>query len=86
MGYQLLVISPDPISFEVRGLEPRPSVKLSMRILRLQREAMLRELRHMGVQVVNWDVAKPFEQVAHATLSRPAAWVHAIQRGIGARP
>lgn len=86
MGYQLLVISPDPISFEARGLEPRPSVELSMRILRLQREAMLRELRHMGVQVVNWDVAKPFEQVAHATLSRPAAWVHAIQRGVGARP
>lgn len=81
-GFQLLVISPDPIAFEVRGLDPRPAVELSMRILRLQREAMLRELRHIGVQVVNWDVAIPFEQTAQAALSRPAAWVHAIQRGI----
>jgi uncharacterized protein (DUF58 family) len=81
-GFQLMVISPDPISFEARGLDSRPAVELSMRILRLQREAMIRELRHMAVQVVNWDVAHPFEQVAQAALSRPAAWMYAIQRGV----
>jgi uncharacterized protein (DUF58 family) len=81
-GFQLMVISPDPISFEARGLDSRPAVELSMRILRLQREAMIRELRHMAVQVVNWNVAHPFEQVAQAALSRPAAWMHAIQRGV----
>ena len=85
-GFQLLVISPDPISFEAHGLDSRPSIQLSMRVLRLQREAMLRELRHMGVQAVNWDVAVPFEQISQAALSRPAAWVHAIQRGVGVRP
>jgi len=78
----IILISPDPISYEARGLDSRPSVQLSMRILRLQREAMIRELRHMAIQVVNWDVAVPFEQTAHAALSRPAAWVHAIQRGV----
>lgn len=81
-GYQLIVISPDPVTFEAGGLNATPSVELSMRILRLQRETMLREMRHMGIQVVNWDTAKPFEQVAHAALSRPAVWMRAIQRGV----
>jgi uncharacterized protein (DUF58 family) len=85
-GFQLLVISPDPVRFEARGLGDRPSVRLAMRILRLQREAMLRGLRHMGIQTVNWDVTQPFEQVAYAALNRPAAWTHAIQRGMGMRP
>lgn len=84
-GYQLIAISPDPVTFESRGLKTSPSVELSMRILRLQRETMLRELRHTGIQVVNWDTAKPFEQVAYAALSRPAVWMRAIRRGAGMR-
>ncbi len=82
LGYQLLVISPDAVTYEARGLQPSPAVNLSMRILRLQRETMLRELRHMGIQVVNWDTTKPFEQVAYAALSRPPVWMHAFQRGM----
>ncbi|MCB0101381.1 MAG: DUF58 domain-containing protein [Anaerolineales bacterium] len=81
-GYQLLVISPDPVSFETRGLPQSRSVELAQRILRLQRETMLRELRHIGIQVVNWDVSIPFEQIAQSTLSRPAAWMHSIRRGV----
>lgn len=79
LGFQLLVISPDAVKFEALGLAPSPAVDLSMRILRLQRETMLREMRHMGIQVVNWDTTKPFEQVAYAALSRPAVWMHAIR-------
>jgi uncharacterized protein (DUF58 family) len=81
-GYQLMVISPDPVSFEARGLGNRPSLKLAVRIARLQREMLLRDMRHVGVQVVNWDVAVPFEQVARAALSRPSSFLHAIQRGV----
>lgn len=84
-GYQLLVISPDPVSFESRGLGDSPSVKLATRIARLQREVLLRELRHTGVQVINWDVARPFEQAVRSALSRPTAFLHAIQRGVGKR-
>ncbi len=84
-GYQLLVISPDPVSFESRGLGDSPSIKLAARIARLQREVLLRELRHVGIHVVNWDVAHPFEQAVRASLSRPTAFLHAIQRGVGKR-
>ena len=85
-GFQLMVISPDAVTFEARRLQPSPAIGLSMRILRLQRETMLRELRHMGIQVVNWDTSTPFEQTAYAALSRPAVWMHAIQRGMKAQP
>jgi uncharacterized protein (DUF58 family) len=80
-GYQLMVISPDPVSFEARGLGARPAVKLAARIARLEREMLLRHLRRAGIQVINWDVALPFEQEARVALSRPPAFMRAIQRG-----
>jgi uncharacterized protein (DUF58 family) len=83
-GYPLMVISPDPVSFEARGLPHTKSLQLAVRIARLQREMLLREVRRIGVQAVNWDTAVPFEQVARSALSRPPAFLHAIQRG-GAR-
>jgi hypothetical protein len=56
-------------------------VKLAARIVRLEREVMLRSLRRLGIQVVNWDVSLPFEQAARASLYRPSAFLRAIQRG-----
>jgi uncharacterized protein (DUF58 family) len=69
-GYQLLVVSPDPVAFEVTGLPPDRSVMLAARIVRIQREIMLRRLRGMGVHVVDWDTSLPFEQVAKRELER----------------
>jgi hypothetical protein len=80
-----MVISPDPVSFEARKLGNRDSVKLAARIARLEREIMLRRLRGLGIQVVNWDTAMPFEQVTRASLSRPLTFLRAMQskRGVG---
>ena len=80
-GYQVMVISPDPVTFEALTLAGRGSLQLAMRIARLEREIMLRKLRGFGIQVVNWNTSMPFEQVARASLSRPAAFLRAIQRG-----
>jgi uncharacterized protein (DUF58 family) len=80
-GYHVMVISPDPVSFEASGLGGRASVKLATRIARLEREIVLRGLRRAGVQVVDWNTANPFEQTARAALSRPPSFLRAIQRG-----
>jgi uncharacterized repeat protein (TIGR01451 family) len=80
-GYPLMVISPDPISFDMRGLDDSPSVRLAARIVRLRREVLLQDLRRAGIQVVNWDVSHPFEQAAQASLSRPMSFLLSIQRG-----
>ena len=80
-GYQVMVISPDPVTFEARGLGDRDSVKLAARIARIEREIVLRRLRHASIQVVNWNTALPFEQAARATMSRPSTFLRAIQQG-----
>ena len=80
-GYQVMVISPDPVTFEARGLGDRDSVKLAARIARIEREIILRRLRHASIQVINWNTALPFEQAARATMSRPSTFLRAIQQG-----
>ena len=80
-GYQIMVISPDPVTFEARGLGDRDSVKLAARIARIEREIVLRRLRHASIQVINWNTALPFEQAARATMSRPSTFLRAIQQG-----
>ncbi|MBI5354530.1 MAG: DUF58 domain-containing protein [Chloroflexi bacterium] len=84
-GYQVMVISPDPVSFEASRLEDRKSLKLSARIARLEREIMLRRLRGFGIQVVNWNTSTPFEQAARTSLSRPVTFLRAMQSGRGGR-
>src|SRR5262249_49002601 len=67
-GYQLLVISPDPIAFEQQALGTDRSVELGARVARLERTVLLQNLRRAGIVVVDWDVAQPFHHVAAATL------------------
>jgi len=40
------------------------------RFARLEREVLLNQLRHAGVQVMDWPVDTPFQQAAHVALSR----------------
>lgn len=76
-GYRVMVVSPDPVAFEGSGLPPRPEVKLAARIIRMERDLLIRRLRGAGLQVVNWDVGKPLDQVLRRALRQ--------QSGIGGR-
>jgi uncharacterized protein (DUF58 family) len=80
-GYPLMVISPNPVRFESRFLPPSAEARYAARILRLQRHVTLQRLRHAGIQVVDWDVEQPFEQVVAGALSRPPAFLRAIGAG-----
>lgn len=77
-GYQLLVVSPDPVSFEARMLGAQPDVELAMRIARLERALLLRKLRRAGIQVVDWQVDRPLDRVVHAALGRTPQWFRAV--------
>jgi uncharacterized protein (DUF58 family) len=70
-GYQLLVISPDPISFEQRGLREQSEAEAAARIAGLERALLLQRCRRTGVIVVDWPTDVPFQQVAETALSRP---------------
>jgi uncharacterized protein (DUF58 family) len=69
-GYQFLVISPDPITFEQQGMPQVETVTLAASIARLERELILTKLRQAGLQIVDWPVDKSFTEVAHTALRR----------------
>jgi uncharacterized repeat protein (TIGR01451 family) len=80
-GYQLIVVCPDPVSFEMSFLHGSRSIDLAARIIRMEREILLQRVQRAGIQVVNWDTSKPFENVVQAALARPPAWLRAIRSG-----
>ncbi|MBN1219771.1 MAG: DUF58 domain-containing protein [Anaerolineae bacterium] len=69
-GYQLLVVSPDPVTFEHKTMGQARETMLAMRIARLERALLLNQLRHVGIRVMDWPVDTPFQQAAHVALSR----------------
>lgn len=69
-GYQLLIISPDPVGFQAPALAPTPAVELALRVARLERSLLFSRLRHAGIHVIDWDVSIPFDQVMSTTLRR----------------
>jgi uncharacterized protein (DUF58 family) len=80
-GYSLIVISPNAVRYEAASLPPTETFRQAARILTLQRRLTLQRLRQSGVQVVDWDVTHPFEQVVESALSRPPAFLRAIGAG-----
>lgn len=67
-GYEVLVVSPDPIDFEARGLNVYGEG--AWRIAHIERALLLRKLQRMGIRVLDWQVDRPFEPLVRTTLSR----------------
>ncbi|MFC1533289.1 DUF58 domain-containing protein [Thermodesulfobacteriota bacterium] len=72
-GYQVLVISPDRISFEQERLKPDPYIEIGKRVAYLDRVLMLNELRQADIQVLNWPVNIPFHNLVSSSLTRHPA-------------
>ena len=79
-GYQVLVISPDPVKFELAYLPKDSNVDLAARVIRMERTLLLQKIRRAGIQVLDWDVAEPFDLLVKRRLSRPPAWLRAVGR------
>ena len=79
-GYPLLVVSPDPVAFELQGTSGSREDRLAARLVRIKRALLLKRLAGAGIQVVEWDVSVPFEHVARQTLERHPALPRGAQR------
>jgi uncharacterized protein (DUF58 family) len=82
-GYQVLVVIPDPVSFEESFLSDRGGklakgdVELAARVVRMERDLLLGRMQRAGVQVVEWNVMQPFDQA----MRRAVGWRrHTIHR------
>ena len=70
-GYQVMVVSPDPIEFE-RGLLPfSPPMDSAARIIRMERSLLIRRLERAGIHIIEWDVSIPLDQAISPALTRP---------------
>ncbi|MGQ9902816.1 MAG: DUF58 domain-containing protein [Anaerolineae bacterium] len=81
-GYTVMVVSPDPVSFEalwLKSIAPGSDLifqQTAVRMLQVERRLILRQLRQVGVQVVNWDVNQPFDQVIRDALAQQPSHGH----------
>ena len=66
-GYEVLLISPDPVDFISRRLPFTEINSLAIRTARIERVVQLKQLLKLGVNVINWQVNRPLETILHQT-------------------
>jgi hypothetical protein len=67
MGYELMLISPNPISFELDAMEQptTPEIKMAARLAQVERALLIRKLKRVGIVVIDWRIEKSLDQVIH---------------------
>lgn len=73
-GYEVMIISPNPVAFELSNLPDSPRVRLAGRIASLERAVLFRRLRQAGIRIVGWDVSAPLQQAVAMSLARQPTW------------
>jgi uncharacterized protein (DUF58 family) len=81
-NYAVLVVSPDPVSFEVERLPDGPALTLAGRLSRVERQLLLQRLQQGGVITVDWRVDRPLDVVLYAALQR-ARPIHHVRSRAG---
>ena len=79
-GYDVLVISPNPVKFELSYLPSADqSVDLAGRVVQMERGLLLQRLQRAGIHVVDWDTREPFDAVVRRRLGRVPVWLRAMR-------
>lgn len=80
-GYDVLVVSPNPVKYELSYLPAaNPHVDLAGRVIQMERTLLLQRLQRANIQVLDWDVKEPFDLLVKRRLSRAPAWLRAVGR------
>jgi len=84
MGYQVVLISPDPLDLALPVLavnpDDHPGKKLAARAARIERHLQLREIAQLRVSVINWPVRETlYPLVCHALMQSRGQRVRAGQ-------
>jgi uncharacterized protein (DUF58 family) len=69
-GHQILLISPDPISFMAQRAPSGAVLDLALRASRIERYAQLKHLLQMGVMVVDWNVHRSLNEAIRTVFSK----------------
>ena len=80
-GYDVLVVSPNPVKFELSYLpSSNVNVDLAGRVIHMERLLLLQKLQRANIQVLDWDVKEPFDLLVKRRLGRSPVWLRAIGR------
>lgn len=80
-GYDVLVVSPNPVKFELSYLPASiPNVGLAGRVIHMERLLLLQRLQRANIHVLDWDVSEPFDLMAKRRMGRTPVWLHALGR------
>ncbi len=80
-GYDVLVVSPNPVKFELSYLPSANSnVNLAGRVMHMERLLLLQRLQRASIHVLDWDVKEPFDSFVKRRLGRSPVWLRAIGR------
>lgn len=69
-GYEIMVVSPNPIDFEAVSSPQAPWLEHAVRIANVERSLLLNKLNRAGVRVVDWHVDQRLDAIIHTTLAR----------------
>ncbi|MCE1252598.1 MAG: DUF58 domain-containing protein [Anaerolineae bacterium] len=69
-GYQVLLISPDPLDFAAPTFKDNIETRLAVRAAALERRLTLRNITRLQIPVINWQVHRPLYPLVRETLSR----------------
>ena len=72
-GNQVLLISPDWISFRRSSSPPDPAGRLAVRIARIERRLELRSIAQLGVRIIDWQVHQPLPPLVRDALGAARA-------------
>ena len=79
-GYEVMVVSPNPVQFELSFLPPHESNDLAGRVVRMERTLLLQRMRRAGIHVLDWDVTEPFDLFVKRRMGRTPFWLRAVGR------
>lgn len=69
-GYEVLVVSPDPVAFEAERIAADPLGPTAIRLAHVERGLWIQQLKRLGITVIDWQVEQPLDVVVRAGLTR----------------
>ena len=67
-GYDVLLISPDPVDYAAQILPQNEINSLAIRAARLERAIQQKRILNMGIRVIDWQISLPLDAVIQASI------------------
>jgi uncharacterized protein (DUF58 family) len=67
-GYQVLLISPDPLDYTRPSLPVDRAGRLASRLARLERQQEIYKIRQLWIPVIDWSVSQPLSPLVRQAL------------------